>query len=104
MILQAASSHVQSFMDVTGSPMLNTIVLAIAGYYLKGTADTVRSMQKEMEAHRLAIAKEYATREDLAGTIERHEELLHQKEGLSGSGAKKITDLLEAVTNHAKNK
>lgn len=78
-LLQAAAPQ-SPFAEVTGNPMLNTIILAIAGYYLKGTADSVREMKKEFDEHKLLMAERHArlaSRDDVDAAVERHEELLH---------------------------
>ena len=63
--------------QVVSSPSLNTIALAVAGYYLRDTALAIKEMRKEIEAHKLRVAEDYATREDVVDAIERHESLLH---------------------------
>ncbi len=68
------------------SPLLNTFVLAIVVYFLKDFAATVKEMKKEFEAHRLEIARNYATQADLDNAIQRHEQVLHHD--ITSSGVK----------------
>ncbi len=68
------------------SPLLNTFMLAVVVYFLKDFANTVKEMKREFEAHRLEIARNYATQADLDGAIQRHEQILHHD--ITSSGVK----------------
>jgi predicted Holliday junction resolvase-like endonuclease len=62
-----------------GHPTVNTFVLAVAVYFLKDFAVAVKDLKREIEEHKLEVAREYATKEEVSETIERHEKLLHHK-------------------------
>lgn len=63
-----------------GHPTVNTLVLAVAVYFLKDFASTVKELKKEMEEHKLEVAREYATSAEVSDAIDRHEKLLHKTE------------------------
>jgi hypothetical protein len=63
-----------------GNPTVNTFVLAVAVYFLKDFASTVKELRRDMETHKLEVARNYATQADLDHAIQRHEQLLHNTE------------------------
>lgn len=60
-----------------GHPTVNTLVLAVAVYFLKDFANTVKELKKEMEEHKLQVAREYATSNEVTEAIDLHEKHLH---------------------------
>jgi LEA14-like dessication related protein len=70
----------ESVLTFLGNPTVNTLILAIAVYFLKDFALAVKDLKKEIEMHKLQVAREYATKEEVSETIERHEKLLHHNQ------------------------
>jgi len=58
--------------------MANTFLLAIVVYFLRDFATSVKDLKREMEEHKLEVARNYATTSDLDDAIQRHEQILHQ--------------------------
>lgn len=71
-------------LNFLGHPTVNTLVLAVAVYFLKDFAASVKELRKEMEQHKLEVAGEYATNDEVNQVIKRHEELLHHGVTLPG--------------------
>ena len=61
-----------------GHPTLQTIILAVAIYFLKGFASSVKELKADVEAHKLTVAKDYVTKEDLKQRMELHEDTFHE--------------------------
>ncbi len=73
-------------LNLIPSSLLNTFVLSVVVYFLKDFATTVKEMKREFEAHRLEIARNYATQADLDDAIQRHEQILHHDITFPGVG------------------
>lgn len=61
-----------------GHPTLQTITLAVAIYFLKGFAGSVKELKSEMESHKLKVAEDYATKADLRERVALHEATFHE--------------------------